>query len=264
MLTKDFRREFIPGTAGSPEVPARPEYTVCPDPPQGEWVFKTVAVYFYPDEIARIKLPPNTTGPYGPIRIEEQVWNPYTRRWYPVSAIVMYVLIGYSEWVPFPNPAEPICTTYPAQVYVPAVPAVPSRWETSPIIGWDAGANSVVTHDSGCELKWNMQRVVGAYIGLTEDREAVPEVDRLSHAIFFHQRSGTPLFRVVESGTARSNDVAYDVDDEFAIRRNFNGSVSYWRNGEKLQDSLALAGGELSAGCTLYASGDTVPAEGGV
>lgn len=262
MLTKDFQRVFIPGRPGSPEVPGRPETTVCYDPPQGEWVQKVSTVYFDPSESTRMQLPGSVSGPFGPVVLTADYYNPYTGTTYRAGTSVMYVLVTYSEWVPYSNPGDPICTTYPAVEYQPAVPAVPARWETRPNIGWDAGANSVQTHSGDCEAKWTMGMVVGAHIGLTDDREDVTSPERLSHAFYFHQRAGVPQFRVVESGSARSSDRPYTPGDEFAIRR-ARGVVSYWYNGEKLQDSFETSEGEVSVGCAIYMSGDVLPGGAG-
>lgn len=258
MLTKNFERTYTPGTPGRPEVPARPEYTVCQQPPQGEWVFRTTFVYFLPNEVSRISIPGSVTGPYGPITLAVDYYNPYTRRWYTQNTVVMYLAVGRTEWAPFPNPGAPVCTTYPAQPYVPAVPPVAPRWDTAPTVGWDAGANSVVSVGGDCIATWTMGKVVGVYVGLTSDLGDVTRADRLSHAVYFHQRSGAPYFRVVEGGVARSNDLAYALGDEFSIRR-ARGVVSYWRNGVRLQDSMEESFGEVNVGSALYMSGDLIP-----
>lgn len=263
MLTKDFQREFIPGRPGRPEVPAQPETTVCYDPPQGEWVRREEVVYYPLNlDIWRFGFPGSAAGPFGPIRLRHAYYNRALRMWLYETALVWYVIIPYYEWVPYSNPGDPICTTYPAVEYQPAVPTVPARWETKPRVGWDAGANSVQTHSGDCEAKWTMGMVVGAYIGLTDDRENVTSPERLTHAFYFHQRAGVPQFRVVESGSARSSDRPYTPGDEFAIRR-VRGGVSYWYNGEKLQDSSETSEGEVSVGCAIYMSGDVLPGGAG-
>jgi hypothetical protein len=258
VLTKDFQRVFIPGRPGSPEVPGRPETTVCYDPPQGEWVQKVSTVYFDPSESTRMQLPGSVSGPFGPVVLTADYYNPYTGTTYRAGTSAMYVLVTYSEWVPFDNPGDPICTTYPAVEYQPAVPAVPARWETRPNIGWDAGANSVQVIEGDCELAWTMEMVVGAYVGLTEEREAVPDPERIAHGFMFHQRAGVPYFRVVEYGEARSNDVRYYPGDEFVVRR-ARDTVSYLHAGDVIHSSTAHFDGPASAACSLYASGDVVP-----
>lgn len=253
MLTKAFARAFIPAVIGSPEIPARPEYTVCQPPAGGSW--QTVCERIEIPRNGGIVIPPGgrvvtVYDPTGAI-------DPLTGQ---VKVIDVYIEVCASQWVPAPA-GDPVCTTYPAQPYVPEVPDRPARWEISPVVGWDAGANSVITHDADCELKWTMNRVVGAYVGLTEAREEVPAYDRLTHAFYFHQRSGVPYFRITELGQARSHDTQYAPGDEFAVRR-VGTFVTYWHNGTKVQDSPRPSTGEVSAGCALYASGDALPSAG--
>lgn len=253
MLTKNFERVFVPGIPGSPAVPARPAYTVCTNPPNGEWVWQC-STYYIPYQQGQgfsAKVPPGAI-------VTLVTLSPPLPAGVPAAGVWWRVFFCQSVWVPLPKPPAPVCTTYPAQPFVPAVPHVPARVDVNPIIGWNAGANSVVAHDGDCEAKWTMGTVVGAYIGLTDERDEVPGVDRLTHALYFYQRTGHPCYRVVESGQARSTEFAYAPGDEFAIRR-VREVVSYWRNDEKLQDSLTASIGEVSVGCSLYVSGDAVP-----
>lgn len=257
MLTKDFHREFIPGTPGRPEVPAREAYTVCLDPPQGEWQEFEQYVYFTPDVMLRI--PGRTAGPFGPIQLEVNYRNPYTGQMYPQNTWVLYIIIYHTVWVPFANPGPPICTTYPAQPYVPAVPPVPPHWEMTPRIGWDAGANSRHTQNADCELRFESTEVAGAYIGLTYDHEDVTDPWRIAHGFYFRLRGGQPHVSVVEHLATRSNAIPYTPGTEFAVRR-AGGVVSYWMGATELYVSSEPSHGEVSVGCCLYASGDTLPA----
>lgn len=242
MLTKVFRREFIPGTPGSPGVEGG---WVCHTPGGGgQWVYECESRQHVLKANTGIEIPPGATVTY---HVNDD------------GDVVATITTCYSKWVPNPDAPDPVC------VYVEPVapvPSVPPRWEVSPIVGWDAGANSVQVIEGDCEAKWTMGMVVGAHIGLTDDREDVTSPERLSHAFYFHQRAGVPQFRVVESGSARSNDRPYTSGDEFAIRR-ARGVVSYWYNGEKLQDSFETSEGEVSVGCAIYMSGDVLPGGAG-
>ena len=250
MLRKDFQREFFPGTPGQAEVVAQPELTVCQPQGGGSWQVVCSRV-----EIPRnggIVIPPG--GRVVTVYDPNGELDPLTGQ---VKVIDVYLEVCVSQWVPEPNSGEPVCVTYPAIPYQPAVPAVPARYETRPVIGWDAGANSVVTHAGDCEVVWTMGLVAGVYLGLTDDREAIASRARIAHGLFFFQRAGAPFFRIVEGGAARSGDIAYAPGDAFAVRR-ARGVVSYRHNGDALRTVEAAFTGTASVGCALYASGDSI------
>lgn len=238
MLTKVFRREFIPGTTGSPGVEGG---WVCHTPGGGgQWVHECESRQHVLKANTGIEIPPGATVTY---HVNDD------------GDVVATITTCYSKWVPNPDAPDPVC------VYVEPVapvPSVPPRWEVSPIVGWDAGANSVQVIEGDCELAWTMEMVVGAYVGLTEDREAVPAPERIAHGFMFHQRAGVPYFRVVEYGEARSNDMPYSPGDEFVVRR-ARDVVSYLHDGDVIHSSIAHFDGPASAACSLYASGDVVP-----
>jgi len=238
MIRKTFQRVAIPG---QPEVPADPGGYYCyTPPPAGYWERRCSTVTIYPG--TGVSVPPgaqNITYVYDENKVLVKI----------VCTVCASVFVSTGPSGP------PICTYVPPREYQPYVPY---RVEYRPSVGWDAGANSVQERDGDCELRWTMGEVVGVYVGFNIFTNEVADIARYSHSFLFHQRAGHPLFRIIEEGAARSFDVEYSPLDEFAIRR-VGDRVSYWRNGEKLQDSMLESSGTVSAGSSLYVSGDLIP-----
>lgn len=235
MLSKVFQRSYIPPVPARAEVPYRPAFTVCqPTPAPGHWEVVCIRV----TNTTRIVLPPGAK------------WTPvYDER----GGMTNEIYICVSTWKPTGPPGPTVCTTYPAQPHVPAVPARAGRTEITSLIGWNAGANSVVSHAGDCVCTFNMDRVVGAVCGFTADLDDVADIERLTHA--FHFTAGR--FQVVESGEARTIEASYRPGDEFKIQR-AGGEVSYLHAGALVYTSRIHSVGEIHVGSALYASGDTV------
>lgn len=251
MLTKNFRRIFRPRIPGRPEIPAREEQRVCYPQQGGSWQFVCRRIEI-PDANTGIQIPPG--GELIVVRDPNGAIDPLTGQ---VKVIDIYIQVCASEWVPSSG-GEPVCVTYPAVEYQPAVPEVPARWDIETILGWDAGANSTDIIEGDCEVTWTMGVVAGVYVGLTEEREAVPDPGRIAHGLMFHLLGSRPHFRVVEYGEARSSDRPYSHGDEFRIRR-VRDKVAWLHNGDEIHSSLAHFMGPASVGCSLYASGDMIP-----
>lgn len=247
MLTKVFQRTYIPAVPAQPEVPYRPAFTVCQQTPApGHW--ETVCTRMEIPANGSIKIPPGgelitVFDPSGAI-------DPLTGQ---VKVVDVYILVCSSKWVVDGPPGPTVCTSYPEQPHVPATPDVPARVEVSALIGWDAGANSVVSHSGDCVCTFNMDRVVGAVCGFTTDLDAVADTERLTHALYFNRNR----FQVIESGVARTSEAGYAPGDEFQILRS-GGNVSYFHEGALVYMSRRASVGEIHVGGSLYASGDTI------
>ena len=238
MLRKKFQRVTTPG---QPEVPADPGGYYCySPPPTGYWETRCSTVTIYPN--TGVPVPAGVTNI---VYVKDEFGN----------LIKIVATICASVFVSTGPSGPPVCTYVPPREYQPAIPY---RVEQRPTVGWDAGANSVQERAADCELRWTMGLVVGVYVGFPINMEIVELIERYSHSIYFHQKSGRPMFRIIEQGEARGFDTEYTPGDEFAIRR-VNERVSYWRNGEKLQDSTITRGSELFGGSSLYVSGDMIP-----
>lgn len=241
MLTKDYRRTPIPPVPGSPEIPARAAYTVCQQKPApGRWV--ETCVRWDPPVPAgggAVLIPPGAQLiTYGSPELGTYGW---------------YFLVCTSKWVTTGKPGPTVCTSYPAQPYVPAVPPSPARVEMTPYLEWNAGANSVDSQPGACACTFTMGRVGGVVIGLTASLEDVAPVDRLTHALYFHGGR----YQVLESGSAKTSDATYAPGDEFQIRR-YGGKVTYLHGGRQVYESRVASTGDIHVGTAMYLSGDSI------
>lgn len=142
---------------------------------------------------------------------------------------------------------------------VEEVTAVPARIEVTPVFGWEAGANSVDMLDGDVRVASDMDMVIGAIWGFTQDREGNPAKERITHGFYFSQSNNQPRYQVMESGRALTQPAAYAaLSDLFEVRR-IGSAVTYLVNNVRVFSSRAPLVGELSVGSALYASGDGVP-----
>lgn len=238
MLRKVFDRLFTPGTPG---VTGSPGGQYCyAAPASGSWQMQTHYIKLYPVN-GRVETPPGTVG-------TTVVYLPTGQIDYVLATVVT------SVWVPGEGAGAPACVTYPP---VEAVPAVPARTQLTPLLGWDGGANSVVSQTDNCVATWTMDLVVGVYMGLTTALDTLAP-SRYTHAFYFHQTAGRAVFRVRESAVDKTGDAFYTPGDEFRIRR-MGGKVEYFHNGAVVYASETPSAGEVYLGTSLYASGDAVP-----
>lgn len=237
MLRKIFERVFVPGTQEQPAIEGG--YYCYSQPPPGRWETRCSVVDFPVN--GSHPVPPGTT-----INVDRDAEGNITR---------VYALVCAVVWIADGPPGPPTCVTIEPQPYQPGTV---SRVDFLPMAGWDSGANSVQSRDGDCEVVWQMGLIVGGYVGFTVESSDIADPSRYTHSIYFHQLSGRPVFRLVEEGVTVSHDAEYSLEDEFIIRR-VGGRVTYWRNGQKIQDSDETSGGEIIVGSSLYLSGDTVP-----
>lgn len=148
-------------------------------------------------------------------------------------------------------------------VVCPALPAVadqPARVETKPVVGWNAGANSIAVLEGGLHVEIdNMPpNVAGAMLGLRSPRGQIYVPWLEEHAFYFFSTGGVDFVQVMESGAAMlGSPIVRANGDSFDIRR-FGGYVTYWVNGEKVYSSAVKSLGPKLVTGMLYASGDTI------
>jgi hypothetical protein len=145
-------------------------------------------------------------------------------------------------------------------------PPVPGGIVYLPILGWNAGANSVGELDGDVELITNMTAsVFGAVVGFRHGRAGIGIPDLVTHGfVFEHGIDGLNFFGIVENGVTIMSGMARqaDLNDLFWIVR-ANGVVSYYANSSvpfstPLYTSLLPSVGPLIIGGCLYASGDDI------
>lgn len=245
MLSKQPNLVFTPGIPATPEVPYLPARTVCvPAPSSGHYVQKCSTVRMRAPTDQAIQVPPGTQS-YVFITVND------------IEYIDFYVC--RQEWVDTTEPAAPICTHYPEQLAVPAVPAVPSRYDLINIFDWNAGANSIATQSGDCVVRDTMNAVVGVVWGLATDRPDPTDFATIEHGLYFHVNGGgQPRVSVMESGRVLNDERTYAVGDEFEIRRN-GTRVTYWHAGVQFYRSTVPSTGEVFVGSAMYATGDEIP-----
>lgn len=140
----------------------------------------------------------------------------------------------------------------------PAREFVPAGTEHKLIIGWDAGANSIV------ELGGNIHAVftmpignAGVVIGFRSARARQTLPDLVEHGLFFQGLAGVDMVQVIERGRPMTALVVRAVSDTFEIRR-VAGTATYWRNSVLLYTSAAPSSGVKVVNACLYASGDNL------
>lgn len=141
--------------------------------------------------------------------------------------------------------------------YVPAAPATPARIETTPRIGWDAGAQSVVSRAGDCQLEFSIDPVIGAYVGLSEGSGGVTDTSRFRYAFYLHQANYQNQYAVIVDGEQCTAPAPYTAETVFKIRR--LGEKVEFRVGDEVVHTDGASTGPLYAATTVYASGDAVP-----
>lgn len=141
--------------------------------------------------------------------------------------------------------------------YVPAVPASPARIETTPRIGWDAGAQSAVSREGDCQLEFSIDPVVGTYVGLSEDSMDVTDISRFRYAFYLHQANYQNQYAVIVDGEQCTAPAPYTAETVFKIRR--LGEKVEFRVDDEVVHTDDASLDPLYAATTVYASGDAVP-----
>jgi hypothetical protein len=238
MLTKPLAGRFIPG---SPEIPYRAAVTHCgPTPAPGYWQMVCDGIW----------LPNGYQCPYNGANVPGHDHSKDPIRYVFVQTVCR------SEFVQTGPVGPVVCTTYPEQQFVAAVPP---HVETYQHLGWNAGANSIEEQAGDFIMRDTMGQVVGVTWGIAETRDDVEDPNRLTHAFLFGQTTaGNPRFAIVESGSTVVPYQPYSLDDEFSIRR-VAGVVTYLHGDQVIYRSTTRSTGTVMVGSSIYASGDQIP-----
>ncbi len=149
------------------------------------------------------------------------------------------------------------CYSYPGR---PAITAVPAHAVSTPVLAWDAGANSETVESGGCSLTFTMPvPAIGVVVGLKGDRVTQSNPNKIQFGLMFQRQNGSDWYNVVENGVARTS-MALRVgalDETFEIRR-VGYRVAYLVNGITAYVSAIYSFGDLLANGCLYASLDSI------
>jgi hypothetical protein len=239
MLTKLYASRYIEGT---PEVPYRAAHTECGQTPAPGY-YRTVC------EGMNVPVGYQCTNGGVTSPTHDHSTDPLVYQFIPTGPC-------RSEWIQTGPPGPLVCTSYPEQ---PHVPAVPPRLEYAADYGWNAGGNSTISQSGDFLIRDTMGRVAGVTWGIVASRDGVPNPARITHGFLFSQNgNGQPQFAIVEGGQSTMSARPYAADDEFAIRR-VGARVTYFHNDSPIYTSTRPSNGTAWVGSSLYGSGDAIP-----
>lgn len=144
-------------------------------------------------------------------------------------------------------------------------PGSPGYVEQQPIIGWNAGANSIDQLDGSMHIVFGMpvnQR--GVVVGFKSGRAHPTIVSQIEHGFYFQRSGAFDFVRIIENGLTMGTPMTYVATDTFEIRR-VEGVVYYFHNDRTIPvytSSVPSAGPKVVNAC-LYASGDSAPGGAG-
>jgi len=151
------------------------------------------------------------------------------------------------------------CVHYPAIAAVP--PVLYTRTQT-PTQAWDAGANSVRQLLGDVRLAFSgVPPPVGSVIGLTVDRQAITNPQRMAFAWYLTlHASGSPHALCYEHGVITSAAYAYDESSVFAIERR-GQQIFYWLDDVLRRRTVSTLPIDkaVSVGAALYGGYDRLP-----
>lgn len=147
------------------------------------------------------------------------------------------------------------CLVCPEQ---PEVAASPGYFTERPIVGWNAGANSVAQLDGDFHLVTDIPAVVGVVMGLKTSRARQTQTSLIEHGYAFGGGATAPLYKVVERGADKTMFTARSLSALFEIRR-VAGVVYYYVDSALVYTSTERSYGPKIVNVCLYSSGDEVP-----
>lgn len=147
------------------------------------------------------------------------------------------------------------CLVCPEQPYIPFSPP---HVDHKPVIGWNAGANSLATIDGDLHMVLTMPKgTTGALVGLkgSRSRQTLPSL--IEHGWYFQSAGGADVAQVVEGGSPQTALATRLDTDSFEIRRQ-GADVIYLKNGTVVHNSTLPSLGPKLVNACLYASGDHI------
>jgi len=147
------------------------------------------------------------------------------------------------------------CIDCPA---LPAEPAVPETMELLGAYDWDAGANSIATHEGAQRVAFTAPAgVAGMSIGFKPSRAVQYRPETQTHAFYFFHVGALDFVSVRELGAQVLSPRARDAGDTFEIRR-IGNVVTYRINDAVVHTSAARSHGTLLVNACLFGPGDSV------
>lgn len=139
----------------------------------------------------------------------------------------------------------------------PEIAAVPPSVTEHPVLGWNAGANSIAELDGDLHVVFYPGTSTGVVLGFKRDRGFQTDPVRIEHGFWIAMAGVARLAYVAELGVRKSNPVQVAPTDRYEIVRRA-GVVSYYRNNRHVYTSRSASYGPLIVNCCMYATGDSV------
>lgn len=148
------------------------------------------------------------------------------------------------------------CILIPAVARVPPIPATHTE---RPTFAWDAGANSEQSLSGDLAVEFSgAQAVVGAIVGLTDDRDTPEDPSRIAHGWYLHTDVlGVPQAQPYERGKVASAPVPYTPATKFRIERR-GERVASFIDDALVRETRSTLAGDVSVGAALFGTGDFI------
>lgn len=145
---------------------------------------------------------------------------------------------------------------------VPFIPYIPPHFVFDPVLGWDAGANSILRRGGNVYVSFKATCFGAIAMGFSPlPRALVTSPINLTHAWMITRVAGTPVASVIEGGVP-VGDFAEAVTSASVLRiERWQGAVRYLIDDVEIYRSTVRSEGTLLVGCALYCSGDAVSDE---
>jgi hypothetical protein len=141
----------------------------------------------------------------------------------------------------------------------PAIPAIPPHIVETPVIGWNAGAESIARHGGDCHVVWDVPVSAGIVVGLrAPPRDEQTDPSNLTYAWYTTSLAGELFAQPMERGVLIGEDaISITSASQMEIRR-VGGVVTYRIGTTEHYRSALPSFGPLLVGSCLFASGDTI------
>jgi hypothetical protein len=140
----------------------------------------------------------------------------------------------------------------------PEIAPIPSSVIEHPILGWNAGANSVVELDGDVHVVFYVpESCAGIVLGFKQSRAFQVQPELITHGFWLSPVSGQLHGYVTERGVRKTPAALRAATDKFEIRRRA-GAVSYHVNDALIYTSAVRLYGPVLVNACLYATGDAI------
>lgn len=140
----------------------------------------------------------------------------------------------------------------------PQIDPIPSSIIEHPVLGWNAGANSIIELDGDLHVVFYVpDQCAGIVLGFKQSRSFQVQPELITHGFWLSPVSGRLHGYVVERGVRKTPATLRQATDKFEIQRRA-GTISYFVNDTRIYTSAQQLFGPVLVNACLYATGDTI------